>query len=218
MARPRKDEGRDTRRDILDRSLELFAAHGFTGSSMRDIAKAVGVRESALYHHFPNKNAILTAVLEESGPGALNSLVTADVVQMAQAVGVREFLGTIAETLVTLWSTPRERHLARIIMTEWPRLRESGLVDPPATMMKMRLRLGELFTHLADRGLIRPIDPLSTTLHFMGPLMLVRLFHLADLSRPPDVKAAHDDLTRHLDSFWDSIRPERAAVKRVGRR
>jgi AcrR family transcriptional regulator len=218
MARPRKDEGRDTRRDILDRSLELFAAHGFTGSSMRDIAKAVGVRESALYHHFPNKNAILTAVLEESGPGALNSLVTADVVQMVEAVGVREFLGTIAETLVTLWSTPRERHLLRILMAEWPRLKEASLVDPPQAMMKVRLRLGQLFTQLGDRGLIRPIDPLTTTLRFMGPFMFARLLHLADLSRPPDVKAAREDLTRHLDSFWASIQPEPASVKRVGRR
>lgn len=218
MARPRKDEGRDTRREILDRALELFATHGFSGSSMRDIAKAVGVRESALYHHFPNKRSILAAVLEESGPAAFSSLITADVVEMIAATGVREFLGTIGETLTTLWSTPRERNLARIIMAEWPLLKEHALVDPPQVMMKVRVGLGQLFSAMADRGLIRPVDPLTTSLRFMGPLMLARLLHLADISRPPDMKGMREDLTRHFDSFWESVKPEAAPTTKERRR
>lgn len=208
MARPKKDDSRDTRRDILDRSLELFASHGFTGSSMRDIAKAVGVRESALYHHFPNKNAILTSVLEESGPGAVNGLMTGDVVRLVESMGPRQFLNTMGEAVVALWATDRERHLLRLIMAEWPRLKEAGLFDPQKQIMSVRVRIGAVFGALADKGLLRRVDPVTAALRFMGPLMMIRILHLADLSRPPDVDAMRADLTRHLDSFWDSVKPE----------
>lgn len=213
MARPRKDAARDTRQLILDRSLELFATHGFTGSSMRDIARAVGVRESALYHHFPNKNAIFTAVLAESGPGALASLMSGDLAAIIQGLGGREFLTMMGEAVVTLWTTPRERWLLRVIMAEAPRLKESGLFDPQRQISRVRARIAEVFARLADAGVVRRLDPDTTALRFMGPLMLIRIIHLADLSRDPDVKAMREDLKRHLESFWETVTPERPAKR-----
>ncbi len=217
MARPRKDDARDTRRDILDRALELFATHGFTGSSMRDIARAVGVRESALYHHFPNKNAILTTVLEESGPGAVNGLMTGDLVRIIESMGPQQFLKTMGEAAVALWASDRERHLLRLIMAEFPRLKEAGLFDPQKQLMSVRARLGQVFAALAQKALIRPVDPVTTALRFMGPLLLIRILHLADISRPPDVDAMRADLTLHLDSFWDSVKPDALPSKRKRR-
>lgn len=217
MARPRKDDARDTRRDILDRALELFATHGFTGSSMRDIARAVGVRESALYHHFPNKNAILTTVLEESGPGAVNGLMTGDLVRIIESMGPQQFLKTMGEAVVALWASDRERHLLRLIMAEFPRLKEAGLFDPQKQLMSVRARLGQVFAALAQKALIRPVDPVTTALRFMGPLLLIRILHLADISRPPDVDAMRADLTLHLDSFWDSVKPDALPSKRKRR-
>jgi AcrR family transcriptional regulator len=52
MGRPSKDEARKTREDILSAALDLFAEQGFAGTSVRQIAQAVGVAESALYYHF----------------------------------------------------------------------------------------------------------------------------------------------------------------------
>lgn len=213
MGRPKKDDSRDTRQDILDRALELFATHGFTGSSMRDIARAVGVRESALYHHFPNKNAILSTVLESSGPGALNSLMTSDLVRIIESLGPHQFLRTMGETVLTLWSTPRERHLLRLIMAEMPRLKEAGLFDLQAQVWRVRARIGELFASLVERGLIKPIDPLTASLRFMGPLMLIRVLHLSDLTSNPNLEAMREDLMRHIDSFWETVKPEPAAKK-----
>ena len=50
---------------ILEKSLALFARHGFEGVSMRDIAHAVGLSVSSLYAHFPGKEALYLAVLDE---------------------------------------------------------------------------------------------------------------------------------------------------------
>ena len=54
-----------TREKIIEVSLELFAKRGFSGVSVRDIAKEVGVRESALYKHFKNKQDILDQIILE---------------------------------------------------------------------------------------------------------------------------------------------------------
>lgn len=48
----------DTKQQILKQAMPLFAKHGFSGVSMRDLAKAVGLGVSGVYHHFPDKKTL----------------------------------------------------------------------------------------------------------------------------------------------------------------
>lgn len=57
----------DRRGDILEAALCLFAGRGFDGTSVRDIARAVGLNEGTLYHYFPGKDAIFAAIVAERG-------------------------------------------------------------------------------------------------------------------------------------------------------
>jgi AcrR family transcriptional regulator len=54
----------DTRQDILDTALELFADQGYDKTSLREIAEHIGVTKAALYYHFPSKEDILLALVE----------------------------------------------------------------------------------------------------------------------------------------------------------
>lgn len=47
---------------VLDEAARLFRAHGFEGTSVRDIARAVGILPGSLYCHFATKEALLVAV------------------------------------------------------------------------------------------------------------------------------------------------------------
>jgi len=49
---------------ILDAALEVFAESGYRSGSLRDVALRVGMSEAGLLHHFPNKSALLAAVLD----------------------------------------------------------------------------------------------------------------------------------------------------------
>jgi AcrR family transcriptional regulator len=53
-----------TRTAILDAALNVFAESGYRSGSLRSVAERVGMSEAGLLHHFPNKSALLAAVLE----------------------------------------------------------------------------------------------------------------------------------------------------------
>jgi len=53
-----------TRERILREASALFAQRGYAGTSTRDIAAAVGIRQPSLFHHFPSKAAIADTLLE----------------------------------------------------------------------------------------------------------------------------------------------------------
>jgi len=58
-------KGARTRRRILDTAERLFAEKGYNGTTLRDVAAASGLRIPSLYNHFPSKDSLYAAVLEQ---------------------------------------------------------------------------------------------------------------------------------------------------------
>jgi AcrR family transcriptional regulator len=52
---------------ILDRAAALFARRGFEQTSVQAVADAVGYSKAGLLHHYPSKEALHGAVLEQAG-------------------------------------------------------------------------------------------------------------------------------------------------------
>src|SRR5271155_5103853 len=49
---------------VVKAATRLFAARGFDGTALQDVADAVGVTKPAILHHFPSKEHIRQAVLD----------------------------------------------------------------------------------------------------------------------------------------------------------
>jgi AcrR family transcriptional regulator len=58
-------KGRERRAEILRVAREVFATRGYRSASLAVIAERAGLSEPGLLHHFPSKEHVLTAVLEE---------------------------------------------------------------------------------------------------------------------------------------------------------
>ena len=65
MPRVRADDYEDKKSKILDAAAKLFAAQGYAGSRMDEIAAACGVSKSMLYHYFKKKEDVLANILQE---------------------------------------------------------------------------------------------------------------------------------------------------------
>jgi AcrR family transcriptional regulator len=128
----------DTRRRILGSAAEVFAEHGYSGASMRDIAERLGITKAALYYHFASKEDLLDGLVQP----VMQSM--ADFTQMAESAGystadiLREYLDlTIAgiPAIVPLMSDPgaREAIKTRYDLHEFGRRIEAvlaGSTDP----------------------------------------------------------------------------------------
>ena len=54
-----------SRQSIVDAAMHLFGQQGYSGTSMRDIANAVGVLPGSLYAHIDSKEALLVDIVED---------------------------------------------------------------------------------------------------------------------------------------------------------
>ena len=61
------ERGRATRTHVIEVATRLFAEHGYDGTSIEAVQVGSGVSRGSLYHHFPGKEALFWAVLEEVG-------------------------------------------------------------------------------------------------------------------------------------------------------
>ncbi|MBI5443145.1 MAG: TetR/AcrR family transcriptional regulator [Deltaproteobacteria bacterium] len=63
------ERARATRRKILVEATKLFARQGYHATTVADLAKAIGMTQGALFHHFPNKEALLHTVIARLARG-----------------------------------------------------------------------------------------------------------------------------------------------------
>jgi AcrR family transcriptional regulator len=69
------DEGRVPREEILQRASLLFYERGYGETSIRDIAEAVGLSSSTMYHHFASKQDVLYAIVNRFMSDFVNATV-----------------------------------------------------------------------------------------------------------------------------------------------
>ena len=85
-----------TRGTVLDAACLLFAAHGYRGTSMKDIATELGVRAPSLYNHVASKQDILYEIMDKAMDRAIAALEQA----LAGVDDVAEQLRRATDSLV----------------------------------------------------------------------------------------------------------------------
>ncbi|MDR0917461.1 MAG: TetR/AcrR family transcriptional regulator [Oscillospiraceae bacterium] len=63
---PIESGARGTKENILLHSTILFAMYGYAAVSVKDIAAEIGVQPASLYYHFPSKDALWRAVVDQT--------------------------------------------------------------------------------------------------------------------------------------------------------
>ncbi|WP_084655546.1 TetR/AcrR family transcriptional regulator [Nocardia altamirensis] len=195
--RPRKADAGDTKAALLGAALRLFARNGYAGTSIRSIAREVGLSESVLYAHFDSKQAIFDAVLSTLGPktpfdvaGYDSSLADTDPPQ---------YLRELVRAALDEWEREDDRLLISVMARD-------GLLHSPTlrnAVSAMRTQIGLLFDRWITAGLI-PADlatPEDLAMTFTGFIGLTRILHLHADATAHDRAQASDDIRRHAETF-----------------
>jgi AcrR family transcriptional regulator len=178
------------RQEILDAAIEVFAASGYRGGSLREIADRVGMSLAGLLHHFSSKSELLSSVLA-----------------LRDEIAVREF-GSMEGS-----GEERVRNYLRLIIrNESARglaelycilSAEATAPDHPAHdyfLQRYEFVSGIMlpaFEDLASQGMLRPgVDPKQATIDLIA---LTDGIQLQWLLRP-DVHQMGESVRRFLES------------------
>lgn len=196
--RPRKVAAADTKGALRRAALRLFARNGYAGTSIRAIAREVGLSESVLYAHFPSKQAIFDAILVEHGPQrpvAASAVVDTDLAETDPPAYlralVRAFLddwdGYDARLLISL--------MARDGLLHGSALQHAltGTRDAAAEMFDRWIATGHM---RADLG-----TPHELALSFTGPIGLTRILRLHADAPDHERATAREEILRHVETF-----------------
>ena len=125
---PRKN----TREEITEQAIRLFARSGFDGVSMREVAAAAGVTVSALYYHFSDKDqlyldAVARACLEKAavikdaleGPDPPEQRLEAFVTRMARLLSEDKDLLRLMQWVLLDNDLSRTSRLVREVFQAW---------------------------------------------------------------------------------------------------
>lgn len=107
------EQGRATRRMLLDTARRVFAEQGYENVSAEQLVAAAGVTRGALYHHFDDKKDLFRTVVIEV-ESELDQRITEAALQADSAWGTME-AGTRA-----LLEACLEPDVARIVMLDGP--------------------------------------------------------------------------------------------------
>jgi AcrR family transcriptional regulator len=182
MSRPRNADGQRTRTAILDAALDLFADKGFFGTTLRDIATAVGVRESALYNYFPGKDALFEELIVSSQEEKHERL---QAIASDESLDVRAALEELAAAILQNYAQPRQQRLFRVLLSDGIRLARNGRLNLLERMGSTgRGPIHDLLRRAVRQGVVRDADLTMMVLAFVSPLMLWRQARAVDAPIP----------------------------------
>lgn len=173
---------------ILRHALEAFYEHGFHGTTVRDIARRVGVTVPALYYHHENKEAVLVSLLETA---------TNDVIWRAQAAAEESDdpetrLADVVEAIV-LHMTHRVR-LARLD-SELRYLRPENRRHYAATRKKLETLLTGIIEDGVRRGVFAAALPAETARALLGMCQAIATWYHDDGPlRPEEIAGRYVDI------------------------
>src|SRR5689334_16288 len=156
----RKELVRD---EILTKAADVFEKKGYAQTTILDVAQALELSRSALYHYFKSKDEILEALVMEHAEYAVE--------QIEQRFSKRE--GSPSETLRELLANSINGRMTRGVRMRV--LDQLAVEMPPETRQKFdhgRRRFLDLYTRLIQRGIdageFRPVDARTAAFAILG--------------------------------------------------
>lgn len=196
----------NTKQQILDAALELFSVNGYDGVSVKDIAWAVGIKDSSLYKHFRSKREIFNALLEGMNRRydeavSYYNLPQGEIEQVARQYGENDlnWLKTAVEAIFLFFvQDPYASKFAHLLMIEQYKNNDAARLFNEWFMRTPLEFQSTLFERMIHEGYFREADPMAMAIQFYGPILLLIMLYDAD---PDKLDEATRLLHIHVEQF-----------------
>ncbi|MED7922749.1 TetR/AcrR family transcriptional regulator [Nonomuraea sp. LP-02] len=173
--RPRR-RGHDPE-SVLSVAVAVFNERGYDGTSMEDLARALGVTKSAIYHHVPGKEQLLARALDRALDG-LSELAADERAARGPAIDRLEWV--VRQSVRVL--TERLPYVTLLL-----RVRGNSATERAALARRAELEafVGHLVEEAAAEGAIRPgLDPALVTRLLFGAVGSIAEWHRPERDAP----------------------------------
>ncbi len=192
-----------TKQKILKVATALFSEYGYKGTSVRKIATEIGIKQSALYNHFENKESIFLEVSKD----IFTTPFTFDDEEIKQsALKGKAFINKFVLQYKLLTFDKNNEKMFRLLMIELlqnKELREQFMSEFHDKNVKV---LAEGFFMMMQNSIVRSGDPMMMAYEFISTLFYIRLqvTLLRFDSKSTDMLSTQFE--KHVDFFWESIK------------
>ncbi len=153
-----------TREKILEAALAVFARKGYHRAIVDDIVRVSGTSKGAVYHHFPNKEALFLALVDEFA--ARLACAVGDAIER-QHGALQKVEGALRAALETF---ARHRQLARILLLEAVSLGPTYEAKRAEVHRRFADLIKGYLDEAATEGSIPPLDTEVATLAWLGAI------------------------------------------------
>jgi AcrR family transcriptional regulator len=201
-------KGSKTKDKILKAALKLFSSKGYKATTVRDIAGAIGIKQSALYNHFKNKDEILETLVSNLTSSAIVTIFDDKDTQELHKQG-KSLLMSIATTFKLISFDGQNEALFKLLMQEIYNNQHIRDIYNEYYYHENVKKLSSLFFMMMQDEMIKSSDPLLLANEFFAPLffyqMQVSLLKLDKKSTSSVVSL----FEKHVDIFWENIKIEK---------
>src|SRR6266545_284207 len=168
----------ETRDRILRAALEVFARKGYHRAVVDDIVRASRTSKGAVYHHFPNKEALFLALVDEFSARLAEAVATA-------VEGSHGALGKVEAALrAGLLTFARHRELARIILLESVSLGSAYEAKRAEVHRRFAALIQAYLDQAMAEGSIPPVDTRVATLAWLELVIDLKTARAEDREDP----------------------------------
>ena len=195
---------KNTKERIWQEALTLFAEHGYDGVSVKEIAQAVGIKDSSLYNHYKSKQEIFDTILIEAAEilmEAHNTYIlplTVDAGGLYLDISVTDLTKIFVDAFEFYLNDETAIKIRKLLVSEQHIQKSAGhLYNELFFDLPMKF-LTSLFTDLMQQGTFIKMNPYTTAMHFFAPMHF--LIRRCDI-RPDLVQENLAYLETHIQQF-----------------
>ena len=188
-----------TKEKILDAALTLFAENGYNGTSVEQIAKAVGIKAPSLYKHFKSKEDILN-VLIDSAEARYEEMFGSERNIGKIPESREEFIEMTMGRIVFTMRDPVIRKTRMFLVQEQFRNQRTSEVTTGHQLDGIQGMFAKILRGMMDKGLVKEDDPVLLSAELTAPAVL----QIARSDRQPQCEEdALESIEKHLQHFCD---------------